>query len=105
PQRVSPAAHVHLLSPHCSVAPHAVAHAPQCDGSLVISTQEPPQVVRPALHAASQVPTLHTVTAPQALVHAPQFLGSVRRLTQAPLHDTSPGRVQGPLGPASRGAS
>jgi hypothetical protein len=40
PQRVSPAGHVHLLSPHCSVAPHAVVQAPQCVASLVVSTQD-----------------------------------------------------------------
>ena len=31
---------VQALSPHSSVAPHAVAHAPQCVASLVRSTQD-----------------------------------------------------------------
>jgi hypothetical protein len=101
PQRVSPAGHVHLLSPHCSVAPHAVVHAPQCAASLVMSTHDCPHWVSPALQEVSQPPRLQTAPAAQVTPQPPQFCGSVRVLTQALLHVTSPGRVHGPLGPES----
>jgi len=56
-------------------------------GSLVVSTQLPPQSVRPDAQVnAPHVPLEHVGTTPgQVVPQAPQWLGSVARLAQLPL--------------------
>lgn len=54
---------------------HTVLHAPQFDVSLVVSTQDAPQVVFPP-HSVVHLPPWQTCPAAHALPHAPQFLGS-----------------------------
>ncbi len=54
---------------------HTVPQAPQFEVSLVVSTQDAPQVVF-APQSVVHFPPWQTCPAPHALPHAPQFLGS-----------------------------
>jgi len=94
-QLVSPvvqvAAHALLLQTGAAGA-HFVGHAPQWSGSLVSSTQTPPQFVAVGeMH--SQIALLQVKPAPQTLPHAPQLLGSSRRRTHWPPQSTLPFEV------------
>ena len=61
---------------------HWFVQLPQCDGSLLVSTQAPPQFVR--LQLATHCPALQ-LWVPQLRPHFPQFCGSLCIATQLPL--------------------
>ena len=68
------------------------------DGSLFVSTQDPPQSVRPAAQPAAHAPWLQTPRVPvQAVPHAPQFAGSFERSEHTvPQRAVPPGQVHWP---------
>jgi hypothetical protein len=64
---------------------HTTPQAPQFDVSLVVSTQDAPQVVS-LPQAVVHFPPSQTWPAPQALPHTPQFLGSEASSTHWSVH-------------------
>jgi hypothetical protein len=78
---------MHAPAVHVAVAGHVLPHAPQFVALVVVSTQRPPQSMRPAGHA-EQTPAVQVPVAAHMLPHAPQLLMSVCVLTQAPPHTT-----------------
>lgn len=100
-QLVVPVGQPHDPKLHCSVAPHALSHAPQWSSSLAGSTQDAPHCVRPAAHVAEHCPRLQTSPAAHFVPHSPQLDGSVSGLVQASPHFTlSPVHVAGPVLPS-----
>jgi hypothetical protein len=79
---------VHAPFTHWLPGPHRFPQVPQLRGSVVVSTQNPPQLVVPAAHWHA----LETQLAPgaHALPHLPQSYGSLVRSTHAPLQLVSP---------------
>ena len=71
-----------------SPAGHVFPHAPQFDGSDVVSTQTPPHATRPDGHA--QVPFAHRNPGPQLRPHPPQLRASVASTTHPPPHAVVP---------------
>lgn len=69
---------------------HFVLHAPQFSGSLLLSTQTPPQTICPLGHW--QIPETHERPPVQTVPHVPQFASSVAVLTQSNPHAVVPGR-------------
>ena len=67
-----------------------VPHAPQFDASVLVSTQLPPQSVKPGLHVAVHADDTHAGvpldTAGQTLPQPPQLLASDRVSTHALAH-------------------
>jgi hypothetical protein len=65
---------------HIAMPPHAVVQSPQYLGSIVVSTQAPPQKVRPGpQETAQRLPTQVTVpfaTAAHTAPHWPQLFAS-----------------------------
>lgn len=76
--------HRQRLLLHCHVV-HVVPHAPQLVGSVRVSTQLPPQSVRPGPH--EHVPETHAAVAGHLIPHAPQLRLSELTSTQRPPHD------------------
>ncbi len=64
--------------------PQATPQAPQLAGLLLVSTQEPPQLVRPAWQLTAQVPAEQTWPAAHAVPQAPQFPSSAWVSRQVP---------------------
>jgi hypothetical protein len=60
-----------------SFIPHAVLQSPQCEGSLVRSTQSGSQTVRPGGHFLMHVLALHSWSTAQPIPHLPQLSWSV----------------------------
>jgi hypothetical protein len=80
-----------------------VPHVLQFFLSLLVSTHEPPQLVRPPLHALEQAPLWQTWAAVHARAQTPQFSWLIARSTQAPLHLVWPvGQVVGPMSAVQR---
>ena len=70
---------------------------PQCCGSLLVSTHEPPQRSSPPPQSATQLPPLHTGVPPlQTRPSIPQFIGSVAKSRQVPPTSVRPGRQTQP---------
>ncbi len=68
---------------------HATPHPPQLRRSDPTSTQPPPQLVVPGMHADAHTPDEHTC-APHETPHLPQLVGLDRGSTQLPAHSTVP---------------
>jgi hypothetical protein len=96
-QSPNPVSHVpstQLLAVHvgtlCTVL-HAVAHAPQCAGSLVRSTQLVPHRICPVGHGGSvHMPAEHISPLAHACAHDPQLAMSVWASTQFVPHRVWP---------------
>jgi len=89
PQLVSPAAHTQPAAPEqSSLTSQAVAQSPQCRGSLLVSTQLAPQVLRPLLHVPAHKPRSQTSPAAQATSQAPQWAASLEMSAQVLLQST-----------------
>lgn len=67
----------HILALHVWPLPHTVPHMPQFVGSLVVSTQAPPQSVVPPMQFAAQAPLEQTWPPGQMVPHMPQLLESI----------------------------
>jgi hypothetical protein len=76
----------HALCEQTWFVAHAVAQVPQWAGSVVVSTQTPPQSVCPPVQA--QAPALHVCPPVQTFPQLPQLLGSFLVFTHAPPHCT-----------------
>src|SRR5687767_1088717 len=81
---------MHVDAPQTSPAAQTVVHIPQWVGSLVISTQTPPQSVSPPGHA--HIPARHSIPPEQTTPQAPQLVSSLSRLTQVPPQSVRPPR-------------
>jgi len=79
-----------MLAVHVSPLPHTVPQTPQFVGSVVVSTQAPPQSVVPPTQFAPQLPLEHTWPPGQMVPHMPQLLESICVLTQAVPHSVVP---------------
>jgi hypothetical protein len=104
----APAGQTQVPALHVSDAPQGVAHPLQCFGSVIVSTQAPPQLVRAPLppsegaeQEVAQMPTLQTSPLGHACPHAPQLSGSVAGSVHVPLQGSWPGPVQTPKGAPS----
>jgi hypothetical protein len=77
---------VHTPATHISSPPHTVVQSPQYLGSIVVSTQAPPQKLRPWPQVTAQrLPTQVTVpfaTAAHTAPHWPQLFASEVMSTQ-----------------------
>ncbi len=79
----------HLPAAQRWPAAQALAQVPQWARLVWVSTQVPPQVLRPAGQVTAQVPAEQTSPFLQALAQPPQLAASVLRLTQTPLQAVS----------------
>lgn len=68
-----------------------MVHLPQFLASAKTLTQDPAQLVWPALHTVAQLPAAQTCPVAQAVPHLPQFLGSLRSLAHALVQSVLPG--------------
>jgi hypothetical protein len=95
PQFVSPGAHDawHVLFEQTSPASHALPHAPQFCGSLVVSRQLCPHFVVPPEHVSAHVPFEQTCPLAHAFAHFPQFAGSLSRSAHDPEQFVAPGQT------------
>jgi hypothetical protein len=87
-QSTSPVEHLSVQLPdtHCWFCAQVRLQAPQFDPSVLVLTQTPLQLVRPAAQPVMQLPWLQKVPVPQACPQLPQFElsedGSVQALLQ-----------------------
>jgi hypothetical protein len=93
PQRVcpieQPELHMRVRALQNGVAPeHDTPHAPQLNGSVARSTQNPPHAVVPA--AQPQRPPKHPSAAPHVRPQAPQLLRSAEGSKHRPPHSIVP---------------
>ncbi len=72
-------------------AAHEMLQSPQCEGSLLTSTQLPPQFVVPVGQGVRHTPSVHTAPFPHTWPQPPQLNGSLAKTTQAPAHSVCPG--------------
>jgi hypothetical protein len=90
PQALYPSLHAtpHVAAEHAAtpfgVAGHALAHEPQCIGSVVTSTHEPLQAVSPFPQEVAHVPLVHTRSSAHAFPHPPQCSWLVAVLVSHP---------------------
>ncbi len=64
----------------------AVLQPPQWVGSLVVSTQLAPHVVKAPLQVVAHTPTSQTSAPMQATAQSPQWVASLVMSAQTPLH-------------------
>jgi hypothetical protein len=84
-QNVRPGAQPHMPELQACPPAQTVVQLPQWASSLLVSTHESPQAVRPLAHIATQVPLLQSGVAPlQTTLQPPQLLGSVPKTAQSP---------------------
>jgi hypothetical protein len=82
-----PPPHAHTPAVQFAPGPHTTLHAPQFDGSVVVSVQPLLQFVCEAAQVVVQTPFEQTgapAAAEHAAPHAPQFLGSACVFVQTP---------------------
>lgn len=70
---------------------HAVSQSWQCAGSVVVSTQAPPQLVVPPGQLLTHLPSEQAWSVAHGLSQPPQLAGLVLMLTQAVPHSANPG--------------
>ncbi len=108
PHSVVVAGQVHALSVHVRPPVQALAHIPQCDGSLVRSTHRPSQGEVPTGQVSVQPLAPQTSPVAQAMPQVPQCAGLDPRSTHAPPQSESGGEQSTPpsiSGPPSPPAS
>lgn len=112
PHRSLPTGHEHFPPMQTSEPEQVAPQAEQCRRSVAVSTHEPAQSTRPALHDAAHEPRSQTgVASEHDAPHCPQLFGSLWRSAQdAPqavscaAHDAGPGvLVLAPSSPPSEG--
>ena len=100
-----PAGHEHFPPRQACPGPHAVVQLPQKPGSLVRSTQKPPQLVSwsepQAPRLVTHVPDSQTSPELQLAPQAPQFKESSPNWTQFPEQRVPPSPHWAQLGPPS----
>jgi hypothetical protein len=69
---------------------HRWPQLPQSAGLVVVSTHEPPQLVRPAWHDTVHAPPEHTSPAGHTWPHVPQLLVSLLVAVHTPPHRICP---------------
>ncbi len=87
PQRMLPGTHSHVPAVHCSVAPHARPHVPQCVSVVRRSTSQPLLAIMsqsPKPVSQPQTPAVHAWFVPQRVMQSPQCVGSMLVLTSQP---------------------
>jgi hypothetical protein len=83
PQDVFPLGQPHAPARHVCIVPQVCMHDPQLALLDDVSTQTPPQFVRPGPQTALHAPPLHTLSFGHALWQPPQLAGSVVGSTHA----------------------
>ncbi len=87
-QSVAPPVHSQAPSVQRPKGPQLVPQAPQLRGSVSVSTQSAPHIVRPPGQDAWQVPPAQSSPLAHAVPQAPQFIASVLVSTQLAPHSS-----------------